>query len=246
MYQNKLIPKVNLIAEIQPQFSGSMSRAQMMVQQCKLAGADSVKVQLYDSQALFGDKDREYLQFDKSELKDLKTYCDHVGIELFASVFSADRVEWCEELGLQTYKIASRTIADVDLCKQILATGKKVLISLGAWDWKTKGMPFEDENVVYFYCVSKYPTINAEVEMPVFGPHQFLGYSDHTPGIGASLFAVARGAEYVEKHFTPNRALQNPTELAHLGGMDFDELRQLRNLTDEISMLRLNALEGAK
>ncbi|UYN88670.1 MAG: N-acetylneuraminate synthase family protein [Anaerolineales bacterium] len=246
MHQNKLIPKINLIAEIHPQFSGDIGRAQMIIQQCKLAGADAVKVQLYDSQALFGNSDREYLQFSKSEFRDVKAYCDHVGIELFASIFTADRIDWCEELGLQTYKIASRTIADIDLCKKILATGKKILISLGAWDWKTQGMPFEGDNLVYFYCVSKYPTIGAEVEMPSFSKEQFLGYSDHTPGIGASLFAVARGAQYIEKHFTPNRALQNPTELAHLGGMDFDELRQLRNIADEISMLRVNAIGGAK
>lgn len=239
MYRNPAFPKINIIAEVHPQFSGDIGRLQTMILQCKLGGADAVKVQLYNSKTLFGNSDRDYVEISKDELKQLKVYCDATGIELFASIFTPDRVDWCEDLGFETYKIASRTVADdPDLCHRILKTNKTVLVSLGMWDWKTKGFPFQNENAVYFYCVSKYPTMIDEIDMPIFDSGNFLGYSDHTIGIGSSVFAVARGAQYIEKHFTLNQTLRFPTEMGHAGSMDLNELQQLRRLADDISLLR--------
>jgi sialic acid synthase SpsE len=241
MFDKRDFHHVFIISEIHPQFGGSMKVAQRMIMASKLAGADAVKVQLYDSQSLFGNRDREYLQIDKSELADLKEFCDSLGIELFASVFTPDRVAWCEELNFPYYKIASPTVADVNLCREIIRTGKPVFVSTGKWDWKTKGFPYEGENLIYFYCISKYPTPLDEIEMPVFGKGGFEGYSDHTVGIDACLFAVARGAIFLEKHMSLNKSLRFPTELGHTGSMDEGDLRNIRKYADSFSLLERTA-----
>ncbi len=241
MHKHPALGQTYLIAEIHPQFSGDMGRAKTIIQQCKLGGADAVKVQLYDSKALFGDELRSYVQIEKDELQEIKQYCDTLGIDLSASIFTANRVQWCEDLGFKYYKIASRTVEeDPALCAQIFETGKPVLISLGMWDWQTKGVPFENEQAVYFYCVSKYPTPANEVIMPDFANSLFQGYSDHTVGVGACAFALARGATYIEKHFSLNKTFHVPTEMGHTGSMDLDDLRQLRYYADTFSLLRSN------
>ena len=126
------------------------------------------------------------------------------------------RVEWCKKLNFSHYKIASRSIDDIKLCKKIIDTKKTTLISLGMYDFKSKKIPFKEKNIKYLYCVSKYPTSLGDIEMPDFTKSFFSGYSDHTVGISAVLLAISRGAEYIEKHFSNNKASGSDTEMARL------------------------------
>ncbi|HID64845.1 MAG TPA: hypothetical protein EYP49_19170 [Anaerolineae bacterium] len=238
MHRRPGFGRVFIISEIHPQHSGDLADAYTMILQSKMAGADAVKVQLYDTERVHGNNLREYLQVSKEQLSDLKAYADSVRVDLFASVFDIERLEWCEELGFKYHKIASRSVKDESLCHTVISTGKPVFISLGMFDWRKEGLPYEGDNVTYFYCVAKYPTLLEEIEMPRFAPEHIAGYSDHSIGIAACVFAISRGAQYIEKHFTLNKSRQHSTEKAHLGSMDFDELRLLRQFADSISIMR--------
>ena len=236
---NKKQRSVKIISEIHPQHMGSMSEAKRMILQSKLGGADFVKVQLYDSKKLFNNNDRAYLELSKDEFLELSEYSKNVGIEFFASIFNEEKIKWCEEANLQYYKIASRTVEDKKLCEKIINTGKKILISLGMYDYETNGIPFKDKNINYFYCVSKYPTNLEEIKMPNFDEHSFLnGYSDHTIGLSACIYSVSKGATFLEKHFSNNKSLGNSTQMAHVCSMDFNDLSQLRAIVDSITLLR--------
>jgi sialic acid synthase SpsE len=232
------LDRVFIISELHPQHSGNMADLQSMILQSKLAGADAVKVQLYDTQKLHGTSDRAYLQISREELVEIKGYADKTGIELFASVFDEERLAWCEDLKFARYKIASRSVEDERLCNAIIATGKPVLISLGKYPWEEKGLPYKRASLSYLYCITSYPTSLEEIRMPEFGKNGFQGYSDHSIGISACVYAVARGARIVEKHFTLNKSRQISTEKGHAGAMDIDELRMLRQLADGLSLLR--------
>ena len=198
---------VKIITEIHPQHLGSMNEAKRMVLQSKIGGADFVKIQLYDSKKLFNNTDRLYLQFSKEEFFEIVNYSRNLGIEIFASIFDEEKIKWCEDMDINYYKIASRTVKeDKNLCKKIIQTGKTVFVSLGMHDYKKKGLPFKNKNVIYFYCVSKYPTNLNEINMPDFKENKLIqGFSDHTIGIGACIYAVSRGAKYLEKHFSNNK-----------------------------------------
>ncbi|KPA10922.1 N-acetylneuraminate synthase [Candidatus Magnetomorum sp. HK-1] len=244
MFARQDLNKVFIISELHPQFSGDLATLQTMILQSKLGGADAVKLQLYDTQNLHGNDLRKYLEISKTELTDIKKYADSIGIELFASVFDTERIEWCESLGFKRYKIAGRSVKDKELSNAIISTGKPVYISLGMYDW-TEGFPYENENITYFYCVSKYPAFLEDIQMPLFKKTSALkGYSDHTPGIAACIYAVSRGAMYIEKHFTLDKGRQFSTEKAHLCSMNLDELRELRKLVDGISILRNHSVES--
>lgn len=229
--------RTKIIAEIHPQHHGSIDEVKRMILQCKIAGADFVKVQLYSSKKLFNDTKRTYIEITEKELTDMKNYSDLIGIEIFASIFDKERIDWCKKLNFNYYKIASRSVEDISLCKKIIETKKTTLISLGMFDFKKKKLPFNAKNVEYLYCVSKYPTALNDIEMPDFTKSFFNGYSDHTIGTSACIYAISRGAKYVEKHFTTNKSTGSQTEMAHVCSMDFNDLKVIREFADSFAQI---------
>ena len=113
-----------------------------------------------------------------------------------------------------------------------------VIISLGMYDFEKKGKPFEGQNISYLYCVSKYPTSLLDIKMPDFDKSFFEGYSDHTIGVEAIMYAVSRGAKIIEKHFSNFKNLNVDTQMAHVCSMNLDELSSIRSSIDAITLLR--------
>ena len=230
---------VKIISEVFPQHNGSWEELKRSILLSQAGGATFAKVQLYDSNKLFGNNDREYLNINFNELKNIKKFCDDIGIELFASIFDEEKIDWCEKLNFNYYKIASRTVKDdIPLCEKIISCKKTTFISLGMYDWEKKGLPFKNKMIKYFYCVSRYPTALGELELPNFTSGKIEGYSDHTIGIAACLKAVSKGAKYIEKHFSSNKSANINTEMAHICSMDFDDLKLMKNLADSFALIK--------
>ena len=224
-----------IICEICGQWGGSIRRAEQMIVQAKMAGADAVKVQLWDTYRMPGENRQwwEYLTVSKDIFLRLKELCDRLNIDYFASPFHADRFQWVREAGIGLNKIASPLLVnDFDLCREMISTGMSTLVSLGLWN--KDRLPFDEPNVVYMHCLSKYPHNLGEAiqEMPATFSGSILGYSDHSLGIEALKVAVERGARIVEKHFTTEKSLQSATEGAHVCSMDMSELAAFRNFCD--------------
>jgi N,N'-diacetyllegionaminate synthase len=224
-----------IISEICGQWGGSVRKAEQMILQSKMAGADAVKVQLYDTYKMPGDNRQlwEYLSMRQEDFHRLADFCERLNIDFFASAFDKERFDWIKNADLKINKIASSLIVnDPSLCKEMLDSGMKTFFSLGKWD--KEGLPFEHDNVVYFHCYAKYPhTLQEAMEiMPSTFQGKLLGYSDHSLGIEAAKEAVRRGARYVEKHYTLNKNDQSKTEGAHLCSMDMKELQELREYCD--------------
>lgn len=230
---------IEIIAELNPQHHGDLGVLFEMIRQAREGGADLAKIQLYDAEELLGPQ-WNYLELDRDQLRSIKDYCDYVGIALMASVFDRTRLEWCEELGLEHYKIASRTVVDdPGLCEEILDLDKVTFVSLG--QWTGSDLPFGDRPTArHLFCVSKYPTLAADLQgFPSDFPAQGLdGYSDHTIGIDWSLLAVARGAAVIEKHFTLSKDANCATERGHSGSMDLGDLVLLRRIGDGLFRAR--------
>jgi sialic acid synthase SpsE len=211
-----------------------------MMLQAKMNGADAVKVQLYSSQALFGDDRKEYAEITRKDLDDLRMYSTNIGIELFASVFDKSRIEWCEDLGFEYYKVATRSFEDEELVNAMISTGKPVFISNGS---NVNDFRYVGDNVHYFYCTPQYPTLLEDVDLKahlVDNGDFYEGFSDHTIGLTASMVAVVMGAKYIEKHFTISHAMQASFTKGNVGGMEAEELRRLRQFCDEYALMTHN------
>jgi len=243
MKKNPEQRKVLIISELYPQHMGDIHELKRMILQSKIGGADIVKLQIYSSEKLWKDKKRLYLDITKDELKEIKDYSDKFDIELSASIFDREKLSWCEDLNFKTYKIASRTLADdIDLCKEIINTKKKIIASLGMYDIRN-GPPFKEKNVEYLYCVSNYPTFLKDIKMPNFNESFINGYSDHTVGIDACLFALSRGASIIEKHFSNNKSINVETQLGHFGSMNLYDLEIIRKTADSFTILKENEIK---
>ena len=211
------------IAELHPQHGGELSVLLEMTRRCAMAGADVMKVQLYD-QAFLG-PDWDYLVLTRDELATFAETCRDLGVIWSASISTPDRIAWCEDLGMEVYKIASRTVTeDRALCEEIIALGKPTYVSLGAWD--SDGPPFPDAtNVTYLHCVSRYPTLPEDLHPRHFDFSGHVdGFSDHTLGTAAMELAVARGATVLEKHVTLDQRAVRSTERAHACSITPDQL----------------------
>jgi sialic acid synthase SpsE len=226
-----------IISEISPQFSGNIATAEQMILQSKLAGADAIKVQLYDPET-FNKPASHKMSYE--ELEHLHQYAKHVGIDLFATPFASKFLDWCVKLDLKYMKVAARMHVNfAELTRDIMSVGKTTFVSIPA------DMPQEDQDkiavvdhAVYLYCVVKYPTLVEEFQMPDFRNSRFHGISDHTLGNSAAMFASAHGAMYLEKHFTLKNSFQRTGEMAHLCSMTMDDLALIKNTATEFETLR--------
>ncbi|MFI6476619.1 pseudaminic acid synthase [Nonomuraea sp. NPDC050663] len=139
-----------------------------------------------------------------------------LGLAAFSSPFDPSAVAFLEDLGVPAYKIASSELVDLPLIQQVAATGKPLIMSTGMATLseidaavraaREAGCP----RPILLGCTASYPADVSESNLralPVLSEAFGLpvGLSDHTPGIGAPVAAVALGACLVEKHVTLSR-----------------------------------------
>jgi sialic acid synthase SpsE len=232
-----------VIAEIGINHNGNIHLAHELIRQARIAGADIAKFQFYDPYKIFGPQGSHpnaealaqalTVQFNFEDAKRLKGWCDEEGIEFMASVFDLERFEWTRALGVTRHKIASRAAQNDELCRRIFATGQDVFISIGFWE--QPGVPYEEPNARYLYCVPKYPCDYSDIRLPAsFADSVYEGFSDHTIGIEASLVAIGRGARIIEKHFTLNKGLAGPDHICSLTPDELSTLCQYGRLMEKI------------
>ena len=215
--------QMKIISEIGINHNGDFRKIEELIRQSAIGGADYAKFQLYDSIRVFGDESRKKNEFTLPQVRQMKDMCDVHGIEFFASVFDEEKIDWCEMLGVNLYKIASRTvIKEPELCEKIIDTGKPVYVSLGMWE--NHWLPFNKKNVKYFNCISKYPTSFLDFEKFHYDS-SIVGLSDHSYGPAYALYNIAHGAQVVEKHFTLNKGMEGND---HIGSMDLAELKIIK------------------
>jgi len=218
-----------IIAEIGQNHNGDIGIAQQLIYAAKKNGAHIAKFQLYDVDSIFPStfewyREAKEAQLTKEHVIRLAKECERAGIEFMASVFDLGRVQWCEEVGMKRYKIASRSIFNQPLIETVLSCGKDVIISLGMWKKKSLPRIKGRGRVDFLYCVPKYPTELEDVDFLQIDFNEYSGFSDHTIGIEAALVAIARGARIIEKHFTLDKTMHGPD---HACSMEPSELRNL-------------------
>lgn len=193
------------VAEIGLNHDGNPNIAHELIRSAKTSGAHIAKFQ-------FGwrNKPDEMNYIDAARAAQYRQWCDHWGIEMMASIITEEALDLAKSVDLKRYKIASRTVVDnPKLCERVLGEGRETFVSLGMWQGEAFPFGPPSETLRYIFCRSKYPTYPEELNLPAsFGPDHYFGYSDHCSGIEACLLAIARGAQFIEKHLTLNKTSQ--------------------------------------
>lgn len=247
-----------VIAEIGANHNGDMELAKKMIDIAKECGADCVKFQSWSKDTVFSRKvyqDNYFLRDDYrnrtdytleeivdkyhigvQQHRDLKEYCDKVGIDFASTPFSKPEVDLLvDELDVPFIKIASMDLNNVPFLKYVASKGKPVVISTGLCDLAdvndaVKALKSNGCNEIYLlHCVSIYPPQDDQVNLNnidllrmAFGLP--TGYSDHTLGTIAPIMSIAKGVCIIEKHFTLDKEMvgwdhkvsANPEELKQI------------------------------
>ncbi len=213
------MPRTKIIAECATNHEGSLDRAKEMICAAAEAGADIVKFQSWQAKTLVNQQDSGMERYRRSELSDdahreLMEECRLRGVQFLTTCFDIGRVEFLGSLGLPVIKVASLDVGSVRMLEALKQHFDELIVSTGMTNVAEIRRCVEalaDRNLTLLHCVTLYPTPAANANMArmdwlrKFTPQ--VGYSDHTLGTDAAKLAIARGAVYVEKHFTLDRSL---------------------------------------
>ncbi|MBP6941875.1 MAG: N-acetylneuraminate synthase [Syntrophorhabdaceae bacterium] len=184
------------------------------------------------------------LALDNDAHRNLFGYCGRKGIVFLSSPFDMQSIDLLNSLGLKVFKIPSGEMTNLPYLQKIGGLKKKVIMSTGMADIKEIDGALKalikagtaKRNITLLHCNTEYPTPFEDVNLLAmmamrkrFGVK--VGYSDHTPGIEASVAAVALGAEVIEKHFTLDRKMKGPDHKASLEPKELEAMvAAIRNI----------------
>ena len=214
-----------MIAEIGVNHENSLKRAEKMIVQAKLGGADAVKFQTYKAD-LIASKNSPYYwdlkkvsetsqyklfkKFDKfgeSDYKRLKKICDKNKIIFTSTPFDIHSVDFLDKL-VPFFKVASADFTNLPLINKICSKKKPIIISTGACNMKEiyfldkylkKNFPRIE--VIFLHCILSYPTSFSDANLNFIKllkkkfPKRTIGYSDHTMP-DQSMMVLTKSYEY--------------------------------------------------
>ena len=139
-----------IIAEAGVNHNGSMELAKEMVRKAKTAGVDYVKFQTFVPEKLvsrFADKADyqkettggnqsqlqmlEKLALTYDDFRELKHYCDQLGIGFISTPFDLESIDFLESLDMDFWKVPSGEVTNLPYLEKIAKTGRDVVISTG-------------------------------------------------------------------------------------------------------------------
>ena len=245
---------VYIIAEMSANHCGDLVTAKKIIAAAKNCGADAVKIQTYTADTITIDCKRDHFKirggspWDDRYLydlykeaytpwewqKDLKTYADDIGIELFSSPFDKSAVDFLETIDVPRYKIASFEAVDLPLVYYVASKGKPMIISLGIcseeeiYDIISTCKSAGNDDITLLKCTSAYPAQPKDMNLRTITDlrskfNVAVGLSDHSMFIETAVTAVALGATVVEKHFTLDRSLGGADAAFSLNPEEFTE-----------------------
>jgi sialic acid synthase len=244
-----------IIAEIGLNHNGRRDLARQLVDEAVRAGADAVKFQKrnidellirewldkpYSGRNSFGatyGEHRRNLELPDDAWYELSDYCQKKQIDLLASGWDIDSVEFLEKLPVPAFKIASADLSNIPLLEHVAGYGKPVLLSTGMSSLEEIDEAVEilrDRRVefILLQCVSAYPFDDQYANLKVIPALRErygvpVGYSGHEKsGHVITLGAVALGACLVERHFTLDHTMPGPDHAASLEPLGFASLVQ--------------------
>ena len=210
---------VYVIAEAGVAHFGSEDKALRLVDLAAESGADAVKFQIFDVNALIAPELPEWRQrlgsrqLPYAAFARINAYCARKGIPFLATAHDEPSLEFLSSLDVPAYKVGSGEVGNWPYLERIGALGKPVIVSTGMYeaaqiDEALNALAADGQRAVaLLHCVTRYPTPPDEAALGNIAVLRarfdgVIGYSDHTRGFHVPLAAVALGAKIIEKHIT--------------------------------------------
>lgn len=238
--------KVYVIAEIGLNHGGNIDTAKRLIDSATKTGVDAVKFQTYLTEKRVPKNSPIVDILKKCELpfeafKELKDYTETYNIEFFSTPFDEESVDFLESVNCALYKVASFDVVNYKLLSKIADTKKTIIMSVGMANLSEiegafKILKNKTDKLAILHCVSAYPTKEEDANLSAIYTLKdkfdcIIGQSDHTAGVTVPLYAVAAGAQIIEKHYKIDEdmnCVDAPVSITE---------EQMRNLIKEIRRL---------
>ncbi len=239
-----------IIAEIGNNHQGDVSFAKHLVDLAVGAGADMVKFQLRDMDALYrqagaatGGEDlgAQYTlnllskySLGADQMIEVFDYCRKLDLDVLCTPWDVPSVRVLAEYGVPGLKVASADLTNHTLLREMLQTHLPLIVSTGM---STEDEIIDSANLLrdagaafaMLHCQSTYPAPFKDINLRYLsrlaeitgGP---VGYSGHERGIHIPIAAVAMGARIIEKHFTSDRDLEGNDHKVSLLPGEFSQM----------------------
>lgn len=246
--------RVLIIAEAGVNHNGDVRIAKKLIDAAVLSGADIIKFQTFDVDAItskharmaayqernIGHKESQKemlasLALTNMEYIELSEYCKEKGIGFLSTPFDMPSIAFLEKLDMDVWKVPSGEITNYPYLIALARTGRDIILSTGMSQMEEVRaaiallMQNGAGNITLLHCTTQYPTPYEDVNLRamITMRNEFgleVGYSDHTRGIEVSIAAAALGAVVIEKHFTLSRDMKGPD---HKASLEPDELNAM-------------------
>lgn len=210
---------VYIIAEAGVAHFGSEEKAYRLVDLAADAGADSVKFQVFDVDAMIAAESTDWKerlgsrQLPYQAFERIRAYCREKGITFFATAHDEPSLEFLAGIDVPVYKIGSGEVGNWPFIERVARLGKPLIFSTGMYLQDQIGEALSaisatgNRDIAVLHCVTDYPAAPHDIAL---GNIQLIrerfnvitGYSDHTAGCHIPLASVALGARIIEKHIT--------------------------------------------
>ena len=238
-----------LIAEIGGNHEGDFDYAKRLTQLAIDTGVDFVKFQLYTGDTLVSSRESPTRNehFKKFELTreqhlELANMVTEAGLHYTSSVWDLDAMSWINEY-IPVYKIGSGDLTAYPVLRETAQTSKPIILSTGLateqevmetvnYIQSVNSLYQQAEMLGVLQCTSMYPINPEDAHLNVMKRFRELtgltiGYSDHTEGSKALMYATAMGAEILEFHFTDTR--EGKSFRDHKVSLTPEEVKELIN-----------------
>lgn len=267
----------NIIAEIGCNHMGNIEIAKELIELAYQSGAKFVKFQKRNNRELltteqynnhhpvpenaYGNtygEHRENLEFNTRQHKELKDFCEKVGVVYSTSVWDSTSAKQMIGLDPQFLKVPSACNNNFDMLKILRDDFKgQIQLSIGMTkrDEVEEIVSFFEKNnsaksrLLIYSCTSGYPVPSYDVSLleinwlyENYGERvNQIGFSGHHNGIALDVAAYTLGARWIERHFTKNRTWKGTDHAASLEPHGLQKL--VRNLNSTYEALRFKSLD---
>lgn len=263
-----------LIAEIGCNHKGDMEIAKELIKIAKIfCNADAVKFQKRNNRELlteeqynaphpnpansYGDTygaHREFLEFDLEQNRELKEYCESLGIVYSTSVWDLTSAKEIASINPQFIKIPSACNNNYTMLEWLCQNYKgEIHISTGMTtkDETEELVSFFEKHgrakdLVLYNCTSGYPVPFHDVCLLEINRLRekyedrvkHIGFSGHHLGIAIDIAAYTLGASIIERHYTLDRTWKGTDHAASLEPMGMRKLARDLAATYEALMYK--------
>jgi sialic acid synthase SpsE/CMP-N-acetylneuraminic acid synthetase len=240
-----------VIAEAGVNHNGDVGLAHRLVDAAAETGADAVKFQTFEPDALaaMGAPVAEYQRAEGTARGDqrdmlarlalpaeaweaLQQHATDRGLVFLSTPFDDTSADLLARLGVPAFKVGSGELTNVPFLVRLAGHGRPMLISTGMAEMHEVAQAVDairatgNLDLALFHCVSSYPAAPADANLRAIVTLRRAfsvptGWSDHTPGIELPVAATALGASLIEKHMTLDRGMAGPDHATSLEPGEF-------------------------